>query len=262
MEQEERVNDLYDREYFEGLTQRKQHEQYYQQRILDVIEQYKTSGEMLEVGIGVGIFMELAHNNGWDIQGVEPSQAACQYVSETLHLPTTNNTLQEARFPENHFDVIAMRHVLEHITNPKLFLKELHQILHDDGIICLVVPNFGGLHSRLEKEEWFHLSLPYHVAHYTSYTLRNMLTSCGFEILTMKTMDLSCSSYLVRILNAVLSLFKRPPLNSVINPRETDPTVDLPHWIISKETFFNELMAKLGYGEEITVVVRKTADSM
>jgi SAM-dependent methyltransferase len=215
---------------------------------------------MLEVGIGIGFFMELATEKGWDIEGVEPSLAACQYVGEALKLQVHHGTLEVLHLPQKHFDVIALRHVLEHIQDPKAFLRELHRLVKDDGIICLVVPNFGGLHSRVEKARWYHLSLPYHVAHYTKSTLTALLTACDFEIIQLLTTDLSCSSYCIGLFNIVLSVFKQQPRNMYMNPRELDSTLDFPHWLVSKEAILNNVMARLGLGEEITVIVKKRAE--
>jgi 2-polyprenyl-3-methyl-5-hydroxy-6-metoxy-1,4-benzoquinol methylase len=254
---EEAVETLYDQSYFDDLIQHKQQELYYHKRLLDLIERYKTTGKMLEVGVGIGTFMELAHFRGWDIQGVEPSGAACQYVADALDLPVYHGTLQTAHFPQNHFDVITFRHVLEHITDPRTFFKEVQRILKDDGIIGLAVPNFGGLHSRIEKEEWFHLSVPHHVAHYTKHTLKALVISCDFAVLTLKTADLSCSSYLRRLINWFLPLFKRQPMATRVNPRDVDPTINLHHWLLSREVIVNEFMAKLGLGDEIVMIARK-----
>ncbi|MBD3306100.1 methyltransferase domain-containing protein [candidate division KSB3 bacterium] len=251
------IDDLYDTAYFEKLTHRKAEEAYYHAKLLRLIAHHKTTGKMLEVGIGAGIFMELAHTQGWEIEGVEPSKAACNYVAQTLHLPTHHGTVEAMPFPAKHFEVIVLRHVLEHILDPCTFLQELHRILRDDGIMCLVVPNFGGLHARVEKGQWFHLSLPYHVAHYTKKTLAALLTSCDLQIETLQTTDLSCSSYLIGLFNRGLAVLKRPPRDMYMNPREIDPHRDLAHWLVSKETWFNELTAWLGFGEEITVIAQK-----
>ena len=212
---------------------------------------------MLEIGIGVGFFMELAHSRGWDIEGLDPSQAACNYVADNLKLTTHHGTLESVQFPQRLFDVISLRHVFEHVPMPKAFLHELHRIVKDDGIICLAVPNFGGFRSRIEKGKWFHLSIPHHIVHYTPKTLTSLLISCGFEIVKLRTLDLSCSSYIIKGLNIILKLMKRETVNMYVNPQETDPTMDLPHWIIAKEAIFNGLIAQIGLGEEIMVIAKK-----
>lgn len=255
---EDTRDDLYDYGYFEKLTGRKEQERFYQQRFLDQILQYKRSGKMLEIGVGIGLFMELASQAGWKIEGLDPSRAACQYVTETYHLPTHVGLLSQGRFPSGYFDVLALRHVLEHVPTPLAFVKELHRIVKDDGIIAMAVPNFGGVHASLARERWFHLSLPYHVAHYTPKTLTMLLDTCGFEIVQLCTKDFTSNSYLIECSNRVLRLFKRSLIDKYMNPREIDPHKSLIHWLISKETILNGLAARLGWGGEIVVIAKKT----
>lgn len=257
-EDEQLIDELYDDSYFQRLVDRKPQELVYHQRTMSLIEQYKTSGKILEVGLGIGIFMELAHQHGWDVEGVDPSEATCRYVSGQLQLAVHHGYLEALKLPEHSFDVISLRHVLEHVPQPKAFIEELYRLLKDDGIICLTVPNFSGLHSRFEKERWFHLALPYHVAHYTARTLTMVLQDGHFEVVRFLTSDLSCSSYLVQISNVFTKPFKKAPRDMYMSPHELDSSKDLMHWLVSKETLFNELMAKLGLGEELVVVAKKT----
>jgi 2-polyprenyl-3-methyl-5-hydroxy-6-metoxy-1,4-benzoquinol methylase len=146
---------LYDDEYFARLVQRKEQELFYHRRILDLVQAYETSGRMLEVGIGAGLFMELTLGNGWEIQGVEPSEAACRYVTRTVGAPVHHGTLESAHFPPNSFDVIMLRHVLEHVAEPQKFMRELRRILKDNGLICLVVPNLAGCMPEWRKSAGF-----------------------------------------------------------------------------------------------------------
>ena len=256
---QESFDNLYDEEYFAKLACRKGEELVYHRRILHLIEQYKISGSMLEVGIGAGFFLELAQQQGWSIQGIEPSEAACRYVSQTVSVPIFNDTLEAAHLPPKSIDTIVLRHVLEHIAEPQMFMRELRRILKDNGLICLVVPNFGGLHARVERETWFHLSIPYHVAHYTKRPLQQLIDANGFDVVRFMTTDLSCNSYLITVLNILRHILQLAPIRRNVNPSEINPKKSLQHWLISKERIINSLMARIGLGEELTVLLKKRA---
>ncbi|MCP4404112.1 MAG: methyltransferase domain-containing protein [bacterium] len=229
----------------------------YQKRLLDLIEQYTNTGKMLEIGVGAGLFMQLANERGWNIEGIDPSEGLCRHVSKKLQRPIHHGFLGAGLFPEQSFDAIVLRHVLEHISTPMAFVRELHRILKNDGVIGLAVPNFGGLHSRIEKAKWYHLNLPYHRAHYTPKTLSNMLAFGGFEIISFQTMDLSCSSYLIQLANIFLKLLRQKPFSIYVIPYELEPSRGPAHWVISKEAIFNRFMARFGLGEELVAAVRK-----
>ncbi len=256
---QESFDNLYDEEYFTKLACRKEQELVYHRRILHLIEQYKISGSMLEVGIGAGFFLELAQQQGWNIQGIEPSEAACRYVSQTVSVPICNETLETAHLTPKSIDTIVLRHVLEHIAEPQMFMRELRRILKDDGLMCLVVPNFGGLHARVEREAWFHLSIPYHVAHYTKRPLQQLIDENGFDVVRFMTTDLSCNSYLITLLNILRHILQLAPIRRNVNPSEINPKKSLQHWLISKERIINSLMARIGLGEELTVLLKKRA---
>ncbi|PID57334.1 hypothetical protein CSB45_07350 [candidate division KSB3 bacterium] len=254
---EAHIDDVYDHAYFQRLVERKPQELVFHQRTLACIEQHKRSGTILDVGIGIGIFMELAQERGWDVQGVDPSRATCRYVRKRLQLPVHHGYLEALDLPERSFDVLSMRHVLEHVSTPGTFIRACCRLLKEDGILCLTVPNFNGLHARIEKERWFHLTLPYHVAHYTAKTLEMVLKHHGLKIVTRSTKDLSCSSYVVQIFNLFSKFFAAAPRDIYMSPQELDPSKDMMHWIVSKEVVFNKLMAKLGLGEELLIIAQK-----
>lgn len=253
-------DEYYDQECFLNLEKRKEHEFHYQGRILDFIMHHKTSGKMLEVGSGAGIFIELASRKGWEIEGIEPSIAASRYVSEKFDKLIHQGTLESIDFFRKRFDVIVLRHVLEHMATPISALIKLHDLLKPDGLLCIVVPNWGGLHAMLERERWFHLSIPFHVAHYNRKTLRVLMDIGNFNILEMRTFDLTCSSYLLFLMSQFKKFTRKSPINIHVSPRETDTTKGVRYRIISKERLFNEWTARIGFGDELAVLASKRSD--
>jgi len=251
-------DEFYNPECFRTLERRMAHERMYQGRILDLIMRHKASGCMLEVGSGPGIFIELASSRGWKIEGIEPAAAAIRQISENVGIRVHQGTLESVDLSGKHFDVIVLRHVLEHMEAPKAALMKLGEWLRPNGLLCIAVPNFNGLHALVEKERWFHLSIPFHVAHYTPRTLRTLLDHCRFEILELKTFDLSCSSYFLLIANLFMKFGSKGPADIHVSPLETDPTRSLWHRLISKERYLNRWLAMLGLGDELAVIGRKT----
>ncbi|MBI4707539.1 MAG: class I SAM-dependent methyltransferase [Candidatus Omnitrophica bacterium] len=98
-------------------------------------------GCILDVGCGVGIFLNLAKSSGWRTIGVELSKDACDYAKSKSGLEVLNSGIEEARFGENSFDVITLWNVLDHLRDPMSTLKELNRILRPGGIIVIRVPN-------------------------------------------------------------------------------------------------------------------------
>ena len=78
---------------------------------------------------------------GFDCQGVEPSTSLSKIAIEQFNLNVKNSFFEKAGFPQKHFDIITMIDVFEHVTNPRELLKNSLEVLKDDGILCIKVPN-------------------------------------------------------------------------------------------------------------------------
>ncbi len=81
--------------------------------------------------------------------------------------------LSKNKIEEKNFDLITIVHVLEHLDKPIENIKELKNLLSNDGVIYAEVPNLYG----------FPLSDEAHKIAFTEYSLVNMFKSCGYEIL-------------------------------------------------------------------------------
>jgi SAM-dependent methyltransferase len=82
-------------------------------------------------------------------------------------------------FSDGEFDAVLTSEVLEHVFNPDEFLSEINRVLRDGGVLLLTVPFVWDEHEQ-----------PFDYARYSSFGLRHLLESYGFEIIEhRKTMD-------------------------------------------------------------------------
>lgn len=63
-------------------------------------------------------------------------------------------------FADNEFDLVEADHVLEHLREPLLTMKEMHRILKPGGVFHMRVPHFSRGFSHPEHEHGFDVSLP------------------------------------------------------------------------------------------------------
>lgn len=78
-------------------------------------------------------------------------------------------------FPDEQFDNAICNQVLEHIFEPSEFLTEIKRVLKPDGYLLLTVPFLWDEHEQ-----------PNDYARYSSFGLKYLLTSKGFEIIEFK----------------------------------------------------------------------------
>jgi len=143
-------------------------------------------GKILDLGCGSGEVLGILERAGWEARGVDVDQQAVAYA-RSKGLKAYSDKLEALRFPDQMFDVIRLRSVLEHLHRPDVTLAELHRILKSGGLLLVVVPNIRSLHSRLFREKWYHLDLPRHLYHFSLPTLKALLEKHGFSPLSVRT---------------------------------------------------------------------------
>lgn len=145
----------------------------------------------LDVGSGVGAFMQAARTHGWQVVGLEPSPFAVQYCREQLGLEVTHGTLDDPVTFSHLFDVVNLNHVLEHFQHPQANLKRIRELLRPGGILMLEVPREGKWASQLLHwvSAWKGASRAarpaftiVHMCIFTPASLRRLLERCGFIV--------------------------------------------------------------------------------
>src|SRR3989338_5869134 len=99
----------------------------------------------MEIGCSTVVFLDMAQKEGYDVTGVDVSDFACKYATENFGIKTLKGKLEDLKIPENSFDIITMWDVIEHVPDPHTFLREVHRILKEDGIIFILTVNDSSL---------------------------------------------------------------------------------------------------------------------
>src|SRR5207244_3214059 len=95
---------------------------------LRLIEQYGggARGNLLEIGSAKGTFLLRAKEHGYTVYGLELNERNLQSSRELVGETIYDVDLFDAHLETGKFDVIYMRDVIEHIPDPKPFLRELN----------------------------------------------------------------------------------------------------------------------------------------
>jgi hypothetical protein len=92
-----------------------------------------------------------------------------------------NGTLEEAAYPDAHFDVVFMVDVLEHLTDPVRTLAEVTRVLRPGGGLCLVTPDADSAAARVLGSRWWAM-LPGHVVLFPHPATVELLRALGYEV--------------------------------------------------------------------------------
>jgi len=152
-----------------------------EERLDEIERRILIRGRLLDVGCGIGTFLNLAGKRGWEIYGVDLSESAIAFAKSQYGIEVFCGELFEAKLPTHYYDVITLYHVLEHIPWLTQFLDELCRILKKSGWLVIEVPNDGSLQSRLKKEKWPYVHPRDHLYYFSNRTLTKLLRKHGFS---------------------------------------------------------------------------------
>lgn len=114
-------------------------------RHLERLETMVGRGRILDVGAGLGTFLRLARDRGWDAQGVEISPFAADHIRRTVGVPVFEGDLSAFDAPEGSFDVVTFWDSIEHVERPRENLQRAFRLLRPGGALLVTTDNFDCL---------------------------------------------------------------------------------------------------------------------
>lgn len=64
--------------------------------------------------------------------------------------------------PDSHFDMVHVRHVIEHVADITAFLGEVHRVARDGAVVEVTTPHFSSLDSWKDPTHRWHLASSWH----------------------------------------------------------------------------------------------------
>ncbi len=142
--------------------------------------------EFLDVGCATGLLLEYMNSMGWVSRGVELCESSANYGNKTRKVDIYNGTLEEAEYSDNQFSVIHSSHLIEHLTSPSDYVKEVYRILKPGGYFITTTPNAASLQAILFGKNW-RSAIADHMFLFSVSTLSEMIKKHGFSIIKTGT---------------------------------------------------------------------------
>lgn len=167
--------------YTNYLAEKDLKREFFKEKIL-FIKKFKKKGKLLDIGCGIGTFLEETKRVGFDVVGIDVMDFAVNYCRQQ-NLNVFKGTLENNRLPDASFDIITAFELLEHLWEPKAFLVEAKRLLRPNGILMVSVPNRKDIAARLMGRYWYGYRQYQHLFFFEKKTLKNYLERDDFVIL-------------------------------------------------------------------------------
>jgi SAM-dependent methyltransferase len=182
------LDDCYDRyernDYLSKVTIKRYNE------LLDRFEPYRKTNKLLDVGCGVGYFLEAAKKRGWEVYGTEYTDQAMD-ICNGKGIKMNKGKLDPSHYELGAFDIVTSFEVLEHINNPMEEVKNFYKTLRSGGLLYFTTPNFNAFERYYLKESYNIICYPEHLSYYTKSTMNRLLSDNGFEKKDLLTTGIS-----------------------------------------------------------------------
>jgi SAM-dependent methyltransferase len=144
---------------------------------------------IFDVGCGTARLLGLLKQRGYEqVLGIEQSPVSLEIARAKYGVPVIQGSIFD--YEGQRFDLVVVCHVLEHIVDLSRFLVRLRELIHEDGIVYIEVPNatdFSRFADPRTEGEWIYIRdlythfSPGHVNFFSPVSLRNIMKRFGFE---------------------------------------------------------------------------------
>lgn len=143
--------------------------------------------DLLDVGCGDGWQLDLYRLGAPDrirTVGVEIKSEVCDIARVKGH-EVHCGRFEEVNLP-GQFDLVNLSQVIEHVAEPRAFIRRIHENLRPGGIFVLETPNTDTLDWKwFRSGAWGAYHIPRHWTFFDPRSLRRVVESAGFEFLEL-----------------------------------------------------------------------------
>ena len=137
--------------YIDPMDMSQRHNTFQKATYAFIKSRIKTPGRLLDIGCGNGHLLLEARNAGWEVEGMELSPAYVEAISSKLEVEVYLTDLFDFDPSGSKFDLVVMRHVLEHIPDSIAAFGKIRDLLKPGGSTLLEFPNIEAPELRWKR---------------------------------------------------------------------------------------------------------------
>ena len=143
-------------------------------------------GTLLDIGCGTGDFINHMTMLGWNAEGIDTDRQAVQ-ICQNRNLNVKVGHLNEQKYPDDYFDIIVLKHVIEHVPNPIELLMECRRIIKPGGKILLLTPNVSSTAHKIFGPYWLGLDVSRHLFLFSLETISRAIEKAELHALSRRS---------------------------------------------------------------------------
>jgi SAM-dependent methyltransferase len=143
----------------------------------------KPGRKLLEIGSGMGHLIGQLEDS-FDTFGIDVNHWAVKQssdVAKKTHLQTAS--AEELPFADHSFEVVIIKHIVEHLPNPEKAIAEIGRVTASGGILILSTPNLDSFLKPWKGEAWIGYQDPTHISLHPPATWLDWIRRSGFCLL-------------------------------------------------------------------------------
>jgi len=179
-----------------------------------LIEKYSTGRKLLDIGCGTGEFISSCKTAGWEVTGVEPNQKPREFAI-AKHKVDIIDEASLGKLTKPGFDVVTLWHVLEHVHHLEERMQKIKQILNENGILIIAVPNSNSWDAQHYGKYWAAYDLPRHIYHFSKNTISGLAEK--FEFSVEEIVPMKFDSFYISLLSEKYQKGKTNFIKAVLN---------------------------------------------
>src|SRR5262245_1664155 len=146
---------------------------------LALVERCAAKGKLLDIGCAYGFLVAEARARGWGAEGVERSAHAVE-AAVAAGLPVVQGDFLTLDRPRSSFAAVTMFDVLEHVADPRPWVRRARELLEPGGVLVIETPDASAPIARVLGQRHHTYTPPNHLSYFTRATLLRLLDEEGF----------------------------------------------------------------------------------
>lgn len=164
------------------------------EKYVNYIKRYVPKGNWLDIGCGCGTLLQVASQNGFEVEGIEINPERLAYCRDA-GLKAYRHNIEVDLLPPSSYDVVSLINVFSHLRSPMATFSAIKRILRDNGVTLLATSELGKKAYKNEVESWH---VPDHLHFAGPNTFQLIASKLGLRI-----------SYISRLLTQKVTLVEK-----------------------------------------------------